>query len=177
MRLISPGTAPPADVDRYLLPFEQEVITVRFHPASLIGPAALAVAGLVTAIVLTGLRGFSYDARLVVWLVCGLLMLYLVLRVVNRSVSYFVVTSERLLVLKGVLARDISMIPVGYAARMKVRRSLMGLLFGYGQFIIDPVGQDQALRYVNFIPYPEQIYLELCSLVYPHGAKPDDDEK
>ena len=48
MRLISPGANPPADVDRYLLPHEQEVITVRKHPAVLLAPVAWAVIGVVT---------------------------------------------------------------------------------------------------------------------------------
>jgi len=51
MRLISPGANPPADVDRYLLPHEQEVITVRKHPAVLLAPVAWAVVGLVIAAV------------------------------------------------------------------------------------------------------------------------------
>src|SRR5215470_14264030 len=98
MRLLSPGVTPPADVDKYLLPHEQQVITVRTQPAVLLGPVILAVAGLVTAIVLS---------------------------------------SERLLVVKGVLARDISMIPLTMVKGLKFRRTFIGRLFGYGQFIVD----------------------------------------
>src|SRR5215472_6450190 len=120
MRLLSPGgTTLPADVDKYLLPHEQQVITVRTHPAVVVGPVALAVAGLVTAIVLSVSGGFSHDARLIVWLVWGLLMLYLLFRATGWAVSYFVITSERLLVVKGVLARDVSMIPLTMVKGLK----------------------------------------------------------
>ena len=54
MRLISPGANPPADVDKYLLPHEQEVITVRKHPAVLLAPLAWAVLGLIVAAVFVG---------------------------------------------------------------------------------------------------------------------------
>src|SRR5213082_2006470 len=45
--------AGPAAVERYLLPRETRVATVRKHPAVLIPASALAVAGLIVAAVLT----------------------------------------------------------------------------------------------------------------------------
>ncbi|HEY6295593.1 MAG TPA: PH domain-containing protein, partial [Streptosporangiaceae bacterium] len=27
-------------------------------------------------------------------------------------------------------------------------------------------GQDQALSHVTFLPYPEQLYLEVCGLIF-----------
>ena len=39
MRLITPRNAGPASVNKYLLPHEHQVITVRKHPAVLIGPS------------------------------------------------------------------------------------------------------------------------------------------
>ena len=35
--------------------------------------------------------------------------------------------------------------------------------------------QDQALRVVDFLPYPEQLYLEVCGLIFP-GRKDDGDD-
>ena len=52
MRLIW-GVDAPASVDRYLLPDEHQLICVREHPAVLLGPFALATAGLVAAVLLT----------------------------------------------------------------------------------------------------------------------------
>ena len=31
---------------------------------------------------------------------------------------------------------------------------------------MESAGQDQALRNVKFIPYPEQLYLEVCGLIF-----------
>ena len=46
------------------------------------------------------------------------------------------------------------------------QRSAMGQLLGYGEFILESAGQDQALRNVDYIPYPEQLYLEVCGLIF-----------
>ena len=53
MRLIAPGGLAPAEVNKYLLPHEQQVITVRRHPAVLMGPALLTLGGLIAAVVLS----------------------------------------------------------------------------------------------------------------------------
>ena len=57
MRLIAQEPRnPPNDVKKYLLLHEREhqVITVRMHPAVLLAPVGLALAGLVGAVVLNG---------------------------------------------------------------------------------------------------------------------------
>ena len=55
MRQVSPAhSGLPTSVDRYLLPDERSVITVRMHPAALAGPLVLACGGLVAARKLSG---------------------------------------------------------------------------------------------------------------------------
>jgi hypothetical protein len=46
------------------------------------------------------------------------------------------------------------------------QRSPMGQLLGYGEFIVESAGQDQALRNVDHLPYLEQRYLEVCGLIF-----------
>jgi len=115
MRLIAAGGTPPMDVNKYLLPHEQQVITVRRHPAVLLGPALLTLGG---------------------------------------------------------LTRTVAMMPLAKVTDMSFERSFWGRLFGYGDFILESAGQDEALRVVDHIPYPEQLYLEVCNLIFPsrdHG--------
>jgi len=50
---------------------------------------------------------------------------------------------------------------------MSFRRSALGRLLGYGEFIIESAGHEQALHTINFLPSPEQLYLEVCGLVFP----------
>ncbi len=169
MRLISPGANPPADVDRYLLPHEQEVITVRKHPAVLLAPVAWAVVGLVLAAVLTE-TVLRHDSGLtwIIWAAWGVVFLRFLWAAVNWGVDYFVVTSHRFIETSGLLSRKVAMMPLVKVTDMTFERSFLGRMLGYGTFILESAGQDQALSKVDHIPYPEQLYLEVCSLIFPN---------
>jgi hypothetical protein len=58
------------------------------------------------------------------------------------------------------------MMPLAKVTDMSFQRSAMGQLLGYGEFIVESAGQDQALRNVDYLPYPEQLYLEVCGLIF-----------
>ena len=114
---------------------------------------------------------------MILWGIWLLLFLRLIWKTVNWSVDYFVVTSERLLLTTGFLTRRVNMMPLTKVTDMSFRRSFPGRLLGYGEFIVESAGQDQALRNVEFIPYPEQLYLLICGMLFPSSAPdPEDDE-
>ncbi len=167
MRLISPGANPPADVDRYLLPHEQEVITVRKHPAVLLAPVAWAVVGLVVAAVLSDTL-LRHESALtwIIWAAWGLVFLRLLWAALNWAVDYFVVTSHRFILTSGLFNRKVAMMPLVKVTDMTFQRTFLGRILGYGTFILESAGQDQALSTVDYIPYPEQLYLEVCSLIF-----------
>ena len=168
MRLIAPRNAGPAAVNKYLLPHEHQVITVRKHPAVLIGPIAIALAGLLIALVLgTTVLHHSHDGILVLVLVVVALLLYLAFKTWEWSEDYFVVTSDRMLQASGVFTRKIAMIPLVKVTDMSFQRYSLGRLLGFGEFILESAGQDQALRNIDHVPYPEQLYLEICALIFP----------
>jgi membrane protein YdbS with pleckstrin-like domain len=175
MRLIAPGATPPAEVNKYLLPHEHQVITVRKHPAVLLGPIALTLAGLIIAAVLS-YTVFRHNTTLVAvtWIAWGVLLLWLLWKAANWAVDYFVVTSHRMLYTSGVITRKVAMMPLVKVTDMSYQRSFLGRLFGYGEFILESAGQDQALRTVDHIPYPEQLYLEVCGLIFPSKDGADD---
>lgn len=168
MRLIAPRNSGPAAVNKYLLPHEHQVITVRKHPAVLIGPIAIALAGLLIALVLgtTVLRN-SHSAILVLALAVVGLLLFLGFKTWEWSEDYFVVTSDRMLQASGVFTRRIAMMPLVKVTDMSFQRSTLGRLLGFGEFILESAGQDQALRNIDHVPYPEQLYLEICALIFP----------
>jgi len=177
MRLVSTGNNPPREVDKYLLLHEREhqVITVRMHPAVLVAPVAIALAGLIAAVVLNGsiLRG-QHVIMMIVWLGWLILFLRALVLAATWSVEYFVVTSRRMILTSGLLTRKVAMMPLNKVTDMSFQRSLGGRLFGYGEFILESAGQDQALRNIPFIPYPEQLYLEVCDLLFPSKDSGDD---
>jgi|SRR5215469_2618802 len=170
------GTRAPVAINKYLLPREVQVATVRQHPAVLIPSSAqaligLLVAGLLTATVVTG------TFAIVIWVLWGVLLLRLVWKVCNWLVDYFVVTTERLLLTTGFLTRRVAMMPLTKVTDMSFKRTFPGRLLGYGEFIVESAGQDQALRNVPFIPYPEQLYLLVCGMLFPSSADDSDDEE
>lgn len=171
MRLPSRVAAGPSAVNRYLLPNEQQVITVRRHPAVLIGPSILTLGGLLLAAVLTTTVLHSSDTGIaVVWLAWLVLFVWLVWRAVNWAVDFFVVTSHRILLTAGVFTRKVNMMPLTKVTDMSFQRTFAGRIFGYGEFIVESAEQEQALRSVNFLPYPEQLYLEVCGLLFPDAV-------
>src|SRR3984885_1593065 len=150
MRLIAPRNAGPAAVNKYLLPHEHQVITVRKHPAVLIGPIAIALAGLLIALVLgTTVLHHSHQGILVLVLVVVALLLYLAFKTWEWSEDYFVVTSDRMLQASGVFTRKIAMMPLVKVTDMSFQRSSLGRLLGFGEFILESAGQDQALRNID----------------------------
>lgn len=166
MILVPPDTDTiPLVVSRFLLDVERQVITVHRHPVVLAWPILLSVGGLITAIVLSALSVLSADARLLLWLSWVLVLLYTTWKVTDWAFSFCVVTSYRMMVIKGIFVRDVTMMPLATAAHLTLRRSTLGRVFGYGHFIVPPGGQHQDLRTIGYLPYPDQFYLEVCGLV------------
>jgi hypothetical protein len=158
MRLIW-GVDAPASVDRYLLPDEHQLICVREHPAVLLGPFALAAAGLVAAVLLTIVVPVSPSGLLVIWLAWGVLLLRAGWTMAVWSVNYLVVTAGRLLLVHGLVNRKVLTMLLSDVTDLTMRRSLPGLLFGYGDLIAEHDLPDQPLGVVSFVAYPDQVYL------------------
>src|ERR1022692_76621 len=97
MRLVPNTDTVPAKVNRYLLPHERQVITVHQHPAVLIPPILYVLVGL-------GIAGFlsnsvthgNNTAILVIWLLWMLVVLWFGYKIFDWTKTYFVVTSQRL---------------------------------------------------------------------------------
>jgi len=147
MRLLTPGANLPADVDKYLLPHEHEVIT----------------AAVLSDTVLRHSSGLTW----IIWAIWGVVFLRFLWAAINWSVDYFIITSHRFIETTGLFTRNVAFIPMAKVTDFTFRRSFPGRILGYGTFIVESAGQDQALDNVSFIPYPEQLYLEACSLLLP----------
>ena len=72
----------------------------------------------------------------------------------------------------GVVTRKVNMVPLTKVTDMSFRRSSMGRVLGYGEFILESAGQDPALRVADHLPYPEQLYLEVCGLIFKDKKEP-----
>lgn len=175
MRQPASASRGPVAVSKYLLPREVQVATVRKHPAVLLPVAAqtlgaLLVAGVLSATVVHG----EHIVLAVIWIAWVLLLLRLIWNAVNWAVDYFVITTERLLLTTGLISRKVAMMPLSKVTDMSFARSAGGRLLGYGELIFESAGQNQALDHVDFIPYPEQLYLLVCGMLFPSSAEEAD---
>jgi uncharacterized membrane protein YdbT with pleckstrin-like domain len=164
----------PVAVSKYLLPREVQVATVRQHPAVLLAVGAQTLAGLLVAGVLsvTIVRGVHLILA-IIWIAWVVLLLRLIWKAINWAVDYFVITTERLLLTTGLLTRKVAMMPLSKVTDMSFRRSFGGRLLGYGELIVESAGQNQALDHVEYIPYPEQLYLLVCGMLFPSSSAED----
>ena len=167
MRLVPNTDTVPAKINRYLLPHERQVITVHQHPAVLIRPifellVGLAIAGWLTNSVAHG----NGTVILIIWILWLLVLLRTGVKVFEWNENYFVVTSQRMLLSTGLVTKKVNMMPLTKVTDMSFERSTLGRILGYGRFNLESAGQDQALKIVDYLPYPEQLYLEVCGLIF-----------
>ncbi|HLW74748.1 MAG TPA: PH domain-containing protein [Gammaproteobacteria bacterium] len=171
---VVPNETVPARVYRVLLPHERRVITVRFHPAVLIRPVAEALGGLALAGLISTIVHLDSTVLLVVWLLWLILVIRLLFKIYAWLEDYFVVTSARLLLATGVFKKTVNMMPLTKVTDLRFERSPTGRLLGFGTFIVESAGQEQALHKVDHLPYPEQLYIEVCGLIFKDPGAGDD---
>lgn len=157
----------PAAVFRHLKPDERRVVTVRRHPTLLFLSALPELAAgtdyavRATDVVHGSPRALHILAILIV--PCSCLLLY---GGVTWLSSYFVITSERLLIYGWWRYRHVTEIPLSEAVDMSFVRTGAGRLLGYGSFRLKRPGSRWRVRKINFLPYPEQVYLETLGLIF-----------
>jgi uncharacterized membrane protein YdbT with pleckstrin-like domain len=158
----------PHHLERYLLPQEEQTVTIRRHPAMLLRYVAESLAGLILAGVLTAVVDQS-TVLTVVWLAWLVVLSRLTFKVFEWSDEFFAVTGVRVMLVHGLVTRRVDMMPLKKITDLTVDRSIMGRMLGYGTIVLESAGQDQALSKVEYCPEPEAIYLEISSVAFGHG--------
>jgi hypothetical protein len=163
---------PAARFDRYLVPGESLVFAVHRHLAILLRPLGLVLAAfaLMLALIAYLPRGLSILAEVGVW-ITGAMVLYLAWQVIERRREFFVVTDQRLLLVGGLIETTVATMPLGKVTDLRYERSLSGHLLGYGRFVLESAGQEQALREIDYVAHPDRAYRVVVALVF--GLTPD----
>jgi uncharacterized membrane protein YdbT with pleckstrin-like domain len=156
-----------ASVGRFLLPSERHVISVHQHPVVLLGRTIVVLAGLAAAGWLSNSVAHGNNtAILIIWLLWVVVLLWLVAKIIEWSVHRLVLTSKRVVLVTGVLLRRVNAIPLEKVTDIEFRQSQAGRLLGYGHFEVFSLGADPRMRSFKFLPYPAQLYLEACALIF-----------
>jgi len=156
---------------RYVLPDERVLLAARRHWAKLSEPVLTTVAVLVGCGWLTAeLEPTLGERALVVWWLAAAAAVRLAWSLLLWRVEWFVATDKRMLLLTGLVTHQVGMMPLLKVTDMRYSRSVLGQLLGYGQFLLESAGQDQALRQIDWVARPDETYRDLCALIFtPNG--------
>jgi uncharacterized membrane protein YdbT with pleckstrin-like domain len=154
------------NVSRYLIPGERRVALVRRHPAIFGRVAAAAFLAVVAAALDTAL---SPSPSRVWWLVALVLVTWFIWRLLEWNFNVFIVTDQRVMLVTGLATRRVAMLPLRRVQDMTYRRSPLGRLLGYGEFVIESAGETQGLRRITYVPTPDAIYLEISEVLFTQG--------
>jgi membrane protein YdbS with pleckstrin-like domain len=176
------GARPPVDTTiqrgarhfaQHLLPYEDVVAAERRHWARLIEPIASVIGALIVASWLDlHLPQNVPVLREIIWVGFLATVVRLLFRYVEWRTDWFVATNKRVILTYGVLTRRVAMMPLMKVTDMSYNRSVLGRLLGYGEFVLESAGQEQALRTVSFLPRPDDLYEEICLEIFGSSPPP-----
>src|SRR5258706_2168810 len=159
------------EINKYLLPREEQVATLRQHWALLVPPAAAAVGAVLAAEAVTVIAPSARPPELVAWILAGFLVARLIVAALSWFIQYITVTNARVVLTSGLFSRKVKIIPLPNFAEMTFARSFAGRMIGFGTFMIEASGK--AYLIIDYIPYSEQIQLILIGRVFPESAEVD----
>lgn len=177
MAVLRPDRHVPTGLDPYLLKGEKVVAAVHYHWAKMVRPVAETLLAFIVAIVVdTTLTPKTRGIGPIVWIAFMFMVARLIWKVLEWRHDWFVATDKRLLLRTNLITNKVSMMPLFKVTDMSYTRSIPGQILGYGQFIMESAGQDQALREVNWVPRPDDTYRAICSQMFPIADPPEVDE-
>ena len=157
----------PPGLDPILLPGERLVTAVRAHSASITEPIVSACLGLAVAIwVDSNVTHGTQAIGTIVWWLFFALLVRMLWRLLDWHHNWFVATDKRLLLRYGIITHKVAMMPLIKVTDMSYVRSIPGQLLGYGRFVLESAGQDQALREIKWVPKPDETYRAICAEIF-----------
>ena len=154
---------------RYLLPTERLVAEVRWHPVWL---ARRALVPLIVGVIAGGLSTVLPGDNVLLD-VAGIVLLvtlgWFAWQVTEWWNERLVMTDRRLMLVTGLLTRRIAVMPLRKVTDMTYERPLLGRLFaryGWGTFVLESAGQEQALHRIRFLPQPDELYVRISQEIF-----------
>jgi membrane protein YdbS with pleckstrin-like domain len=167
------ATREPSDlVRRYLFPTEKFRGEWRRHWIQLVKRLSI---GVLVTFILGYLAGWfakeGFQSALTVLVVIWVgVMGWVLWDVAEWYYDRFILTNKRIMLVEGIVARKVAMLPLNRVTDMKYTQSPLGRLLGFGKFEIESAGQEQALRKVDNLPNPTDLYLQVVEEMYEPEA-------
>ncbi|MGC4893374.1 PH domain-containing protein [Micromonospora sp. DT31] len=163
---------PSSMVARYLFPTERYRGEWKRHWIHLTTPI---IVGVVATFVLGYLSGFLAGQDVGALTTVAVLLWFGVMgwvtwRVADWWYDRFILTNKRVMVVNGIITRQVAMMPLTRVTDMKYEQSPSGRAFNYGTFVLESAGQEQALRVIKNLPNPNELYLRVVEEMYEPQA-------
>ncbi|MGW2094177.1 PH domain-containing protein [Promicromonospora sukumoe] len=159
-------------LQRYILADEKVVVATRRHWAQLWEPILTTSGAFILGLaILVAVDPDVRDSLAWVWLPFLVLGARLLWKWLNWRAEWFVMTDRRLILLTGFLVHRVAMMPSEKVTDLGYERTPLGQVLGYGTFVFETAGQDQALDRVTWVPRPDSRYrLIIATLFHPDAA-------
>lgn len=158
------------DEERYLTWGEDVVLSVHLHASALIRPVAEAVLVVAVGFWFATIGVPVLDVLAVVAFAGALLRL--AWTVAAWAAERIVLTDRRIFKLGGLLSRRVDSMPLRRVTDFSYRRSPLGMVLGYGTFVVETAGQEQALSRIEHLPNPDGFYRTVAWLVFGDTREP-----
>jgi membrane protein YdbS with pleckstrin-like domain len=166
----------PYELDRYLTPAEKIVFRTRLHWVRILRPWLLFfIVLLFTGLLGSKLTGRQDNVNGILFLVVLGFLFFALWRTYEWYREWFIGTDRRLMLTLGVITRKIAMIPLGKVTDMRYDRPPIGQILGYGSFVLESAGQEQAFREVNYVPNPDVLYRRISEEPFTPNARATSD--
>jgi len=162
--------------DQYLLRSERMIFSVRRHWAALAEVGGLLAIYWVAALIVLGVLGSVQFLRLIALCFMFFSLCWFAWQVLDWRIERFMVTNRRVLLISGILTRNVAIMPLMKVTDLTYQQSPLGRVLGYGSFILESAGQQQALSRVDFLPQPAKRYHQVSGLLFGTDIDIDPDD-
>ncbi|MFN0281526.1 MAG: PH domain-containing protein [Kineosporiaceae bacterium] len=157
----------PKEIPRYLADTETSALGGQIHEAAMIPPVAAFLGGTVGIFwAFTKLGAGADGAKNILAFAWVALLLWVIWRWIEWTRDLIFITGYRIIKVHGIIVRRIAMMPITKVTDMTYNKTPLGLLLGYGEFIVESAGQDQALSKIHFVPDPDNTYRHIQNLLF-----------
>jgi membrane protein YdbS with pleckstrin-like domain len=163
---------PSAMVARYLFPTEKFRGEWKRHWVQLAKEIGIGVLATLVIGYATGwLAKHNQDSMVTVAILAYAAVLgWIAWQVTDWWFDRFILTNKRVMVVSGVVTRNVAMMPLLRVTDMKYVQSPLGRILNYGNFELESAGQEQALRNIKNLPNPNELYLRIVEEMYEPEA-------
>jgi hypothetical protein len=157
----------PRELYRYLATTETTLLGGQVHWSVMVPPVSAFVGGTIGIFWLYARLGVDASlAKNLLALGWASLLVWVLWQWLEWNRDLIFITGYRIIKVHGIVVRRVAMMPISKVTDMTYNRTPLGMLLGYGTFIVESAGQDQALSVIHYVPQPDRTYQHIQDLLF-----------